>query len=198
MNVNLKTRLVGAMQRLVGRPVMRRFIRRQDGAVAVEFALVALPFLALMFAIMETALLFFAQQSLETVATDSARLIMTGQAQNQNFDRDKFKKAVCDRVAGLFDCMNGLNIDVQTFQSFAKLVEGQANPIPLDSSGNIDANKLGYQTGGPGDIVVVRLMYLWPITIPLPGYNLADVSGNKRLMISTVAFRNEPYAGDGT
>ena len=65
---------------------MRRFARGDDGAAAVEFGMVAAPFLALMFAIMETALVFFAGQTLETAVADSARLIMTGQAQSQSFD----------------------------------------------------------------------------------------------------------------
>ena len=41
-------------------------VRQQDGAAAVEFALVAAPFLAMVFAIMETAIVFFAGQALET------------------------------------------------------------------------------------------------------------------------------------
>jgi Flp pilus assembly protein TadG len=48
----------------------RRFVREKDGVVAVEFAIVAAPFLALMFAIMETALVFFASQVLETAVAD--------------------------------------------------------------------------------------------------------------------------------
>ncbi len=49
----------------------RRFARQQDGAAAVEFALVAAPFSALIFAILETALVFFAGQTLETAASAS-------------------------------------------------------------------------------------------------------------------------------
>ena len=44
---------------------LRRFARRQDGAAAVEFAFIAAPFLALLFAILETSLVFFAGQTLE-------------------------------------------------------------------------------------------------------------------------------------
>jgi Flp pilus assembly protein TadG len=36
----------------------RRFVRQQDGSVAVEFSLVAIPFLKSTFAILETALVF--------------------------------------------------------------------------------------------------------------------------------------------
>src|SRR6187551_2094422 len=70
-----------------------RFARRDDGAAAVEFGMVAAPFLALMFAIMETALVFFASQTLETAVADSARLIMTGQAQQGSFTQAQFKSA---------------------------------------------------------------------------------------------------------
>src|SRR5215210_2803224 len=78
-----------------------RLLRQQDGAAAVEFGLVAAPFLALLFAIMETALVFFAGQALETAVADSARLIMTGQAQSQGFSQGAFKTAVCQKIYGL-------------------------------------------------------------------------------------------------
>lgn len=48
----------------------RRLLRRQDGAVAVEFGLVAAPFLVLVFAIMETAIIFFSGQALETAVAE--------------------------------------------------------------------------------------------------------------------------------
>src|SRR6266581_1507167 len=63
------------------RNVLNRFRRNRRGSTVVEFALVAPMFIALLFAIIETALMFFASQVLETALQDSARLIMTGQAQ---------------------------------------------------------------------------------------------------------------------
>ena len=167
----------------------RRFVREKDGIAAVEFAIVAAPFLALMFAIMETALVFFASQVLETAVADSARLIMTGQAQSQNFTQVQFKQAVCAKILGLFDCGNGLQIDVKTYTGFASISTSK----PIDVNGNLQTN-FGYTPGGPGDIVVVRLMYQWPVYVSLLGLNsLADMSGNKRLIIATAAFRNEPF-----
>src|SRR4249919_657484 len=83
---------------------VRRLIRQQDGAAAIEFGIVAAPFLALIFAIIETAVVFFAGQTLETAGSDSARLIMTGQAQTQGFDQAAFKNAVCAKIYGLFNC----------------------------------------------------------------------------------------------
>lgn len=168
--------------------MLRRFLRRNDGAAAVEFAMVAAPFLALVFAILQTAVVFFAGQALETAAADSARLIMTGQAQKQGFSQAQFKEKVCSRVYGLFDCSSGIQVDVRTYSSFSAI----NNAKPVDSNGNLNMTA-SYQPGGPGDIVVVRLLYQWPVYVSLLGLNLADMAGNNRLLIATAAFRNEPY-----
>jgi Flp pilus assembly protein TadG len=58
-----------ARRRLLG----RRIRRDESGATAIEFGLVALPFFALMFAILETALLFLASQTLETASRTTTR-----------------------------------------------------------------------------------------------------------------------------
>ena len=77
------------------RNILRRFGRNRRGSAAVEFALVAPVFFALLFAIIETAIVFFAGQVLETVTQDSARLIMTGQAQTAAYTQAQFKTNVC-------------------------------------------------------------------------------------------------------
>jgi Flp pilus assembly protein TadG len=169
------------------RLTLRGFAGEEDGTAAIEFGLVAMPFLALVFAIIETALVFFANQVLESAAADSARLIMTGQAQTQGLNQDTFKQKVCSRIYGLFDCNSGVYVDVQKFSKFA-----DANlSTPLDANGNLDTSSFKYSPGGPGDIVVVRLMYQWPMFVSMLG--LSNMSNNNRLMIATAAFRNEPY-----
>jgi Flp pilus assembly protein TadG len=176
--------------------VLQRFARRQEGAAAVEFALVAAPFLALMFAIIETALVFFAGQALETAAADSARLIMTGQAQTQGYSEAKFKEAVCARIYGLFNCTGELFVDVKSYPKFS---DASANiSKPIDANGNLKTSEFGYNPGGPSQIVVVRLMYQWQVYVPLLGLNLADTAGSKRLLMATVAFCNEPFTGSSS
>jgi Flp pilus assembly protein TadG len=173
-----------ARRRLFAFRAMRRLARKEDGAAAIEFGLVAAPFLLLIFAIMETAFVFFAGQTLETAVADSARLIMTGQAQAKGMNQSTFKEAVCARVYGLFDCQNGVHIDVATYPSFSAI--NLSNP--LDANGNFQNNQV-FQPGGQGDIVVVRLFYQWPIYVSL----LSNMSGNKRLLVAAAAFRNEPF-----
>ena len=169
---------------------LRRFRRDEDGATAVEFGFVIAPFLAIMFAILETAIVFFAGQTLETAVGDSARLIMTGQAQAQSFNAAQFKTSVCSKIYGLFDCTK-IKIDVRAYSSFAI-----ADMTPPMDSGEVSAN-LSYNPGGPGDIVVVRVMYEWPIRLSFLSsdikFNLSNMSGGRRLITATAAFQNEPY-----
>ena len=67
---------------------------------------------------------------------------------------------------------------------------------PIDANGNLVKN-FTYDPGGPGCLVVVKLLYEWPVYLSLMGLNLADMSGKKRLLVATSAFRNEPYAPTG-
>ncbi len=172
------------------RRLIVRFGRRNDGAAAVEFAIVVVPFFALLFAIIELALVFWAGQVLETATHDTSRLIMTGQAQKQSFDKTRFKQELCNRVLGLFNCNAGMLIDVRTSGAFASANLGKP---ALKANGTVDDSGFQYQTGGPGDIVVVRVMYEWPLILRTFGLDLSDLPSGKRLLMSAVAFRNEPY-----
>lgn len=188
----IRSKLANRARRLPRGSVARRFVLRQDGAAAVEFALVAAPFFALIFAIVETALVFFAGQTLEAAATDSARLIMTGQAQAAGYSKDQFKtQVVCDYLkAGisLFDCQNGVTVDVKSYTSFAAI-----NTTPPVVNGKLDTTTMSYTPGNAGDIVVVRLYYQWPVYVTLLGNDLTNLSGGRRLLVATSVFRNEPF-----
>jgi Flp pilus assembly protein TadG len=174
------------------RLMARRFSRNRHGSTAVEFALVAPMFFLLLFAIMETALVFFAGQILEISAQDSARLIFTNQAQGK-LDATAFQKNLCDRIVVLMNC-GTLAIDVKVFPSFS-LIKASDLADPIDASGNFVSN-FTYPTASPGDTVVVRAFYQWPLFVTQLGYNMANIARNssssKKLLTATIAFRVEP------
>ena len=172
------------------------FARRQEGAAAVEFAMVAAPFLLLTFAILETALIFFAGQTLQAAAADSARLIMTGQAQTSGYSASDFKTQVCARIYGLFNCASSMTVDVKNYTSFSTAATGVSS-APT-TNGTFDSSKTGYSLGGPGCIQVVTLYYQWPVYIPLLNLNSANSGPNSRLLQATSVFKNEPYSTSGT
>jgi Flp pilus assembly protein TadG len=174
------------------RGAWRRFRRNRRGSAAVEFALVAPAFFALLFAIIETGIMFMAGQVLESVTQDAARSILTGQAQTAGYDMAHFKSnVVCPSgslASVLFDCVNGVYVDVQSYPSFSSITFS----TQIDGSNNF-INNMQFNPGGPGDKVVVRLFYQWPLFVTGLGYNIANLTGSKRLLIGTAAFQNEPY-----
>jgi Flp pilus assembly protein TadG len=184
-------RIATRFRRLTPIRAARRFARHEKGATAVEFGMVALPFLALTFAILETALVFFADQTLEAAVSDSARLILTGQAQTASYSQGDFKTQVCNRLYGMFDC-NKLTIDVKNYSSFAAVTT-----TPPVTDGKIDSTKTGYTPGGPGCIEAVSLYYAWPIYVTLLGNHLDNLGNGNRLLVATSVFRNEPFGGSG-
>ncbi|MGJ5179060.1 TadE/TadG family type IV pilus assembly protein [Bradyrhizobium oligotrophicum] len=165
------------------------FVRDSRAATAVEFALVAAPFLALIIALLQTFLVFFAQELLEAVVRQSGRLVMTGQVQAQNLDKDAFKQKVCDQVRIFFTC-DGLMVDMQVATAWSSA--NTATPtLTFDSHGAV-TNVWQYKPGSAGDIVVLRVMYVWPVMLGPLGFNLSNLSNGNRLIMASAAFQNEP------
>jgi Flp pilus assembly protein TadG len=188
---------MGMLLARIGRrflPIAKRFDNNDTGSAAVEFGLVALPFFACFFAIIEVGLVFFAGQVLETSVADAARLILTGQAQSQSFQLTDFKNRVCDTaVQTMFTCAN-IAVDVRPAASF-----GSADlTMPLNATTHLlDTSGFGYNNTQPCDIVVVRVIYEWPTFVRGLGLDLASSAStsHKHILMSTAAFRNEPFSG---
>ena len=171
--------------------LLRRFRRDRNGSAAVEFSMIAIPFFMMMFAIIETTIVFFANQVLETATQDTARLIMTGQAQLASMNAATFKTNFCTKLTAgnqstLFNC-DAVEIDVKSYPQFSN-IPTLTDPI---TNGNY-VSSTGYSPGHAGDIVVVRTFYQWPLVVTGLGYNPGNLNGNKRLLVSTAAFKNEP------
>jgi Flp pilus assembly protein TadG len=166
---------------------LRSFAGATRAATAVEFAIVAAPFIALLMAILQIGVVFIAQQVLQTATNQAARLIMTGQAQSGNMTAAQFQQTVCTDATSLFSC-SGIFVNVQTFSSFSGVA--MTNPV---QNGTFSNANLQYTPGGSGDIVVAQVFYQWPVYLGPLGFNISNLNGNKLLLVGTAAFRNEPY-----
>lgn len=165
----------------------RRLRRDRRGVTSIEFAIVSVPVIGLVFAIAETGLSLFSQHALDNAVMDASRQIMTGQAQNAGFDAAKFKADLCARITGLIDCANGVYIDVRSYSSPA--------PPPLKpvKNGMFDPSDFGYAPGGPNCIIVVRAAVKYRGYTPLLGTPAPELSDGNRVLMSTASFRNEPF-----
>jgi Flp pilus assembly protein TadG len=166
-----------------------RFLNDHGGASALEFAIVAAPLLLLLLGMLEVGLVNFANFELDNAVNYGARLVRTGQAQTDKFNAEKFKTEVCKKLTAPITC-EGLRLDVRHFSNFTSA--DLTNPI--DSSGNLKTS-FSFDPGGPGQIVVVRAFYEWDLTAKMPkDIALSNMANGNRLLMSTAAFRNEPYA----
>jgi len=192
------------LETTAGKGHRRRFVafaKDSKGATAVEFALVATPFLALVAALIQTFLIFFAQALLENAVRASARQILTGQTQTTDASLTQaqavaaFHQTVCNNSNVLFTCTN-IMVDVQVASNWSSANTGMPT-FTYNPDGTVSATSLAnlqFNPGNAGDIVVVRVMYLWPVFFgPIAG-NIANQANGSRLLMASAAFQNEPAA----
>lgn len=173
------------------RSVLGRFRRNRRGSAAVEFALVAPLFFCMLFAILETAIVFFANQVLENATQESARLILTRQAQTSGMSETAFKTDLCDRIKIMFNCEGNLANLIVDVKSFAP---GDTITItePIVSGALTGPFAYTLPPSGSPNTIVVRAFYQWPLYVTQLGYNIGNLTGGKRLLSATAAFHVEP------
>lgn len=176
--------MVGGLRRF-----SRRFRRAREGATAVEFGLVALPFLMMMFAVFELGLIFMIDSSLESAVIDTGRLVRTGQAQASDMDQDTFKEEVCSRMT-IFQapCNERLKVDVRTILNFE-----EAPPDPMADGEEFNPEDLGYDDGAARSLVLVSAWYSQPLFTPLLKDAMSRLGDGTAWITATTAFRNEPF-----
>jgi len=179
--------------RRVRRRLLGRLLRRRNGAVAVEYALILPVFLYFLIGIVEMAMLFYTTTVVDGSVTNAGRQIRTGQAQLSGNTLTTFQTQLCNSLGSVYDC-NSMTYNVQTFASFATV---SMPTVKLDADGNLvdaDGNPivLAFSAGGAGEITVVRVIYSWEFLTPLIGA-LMGGTNNTKLLSSTAVFRNEPY-----
>lgn len=178
------------LQRLAG-GLLRRWgaARDERGATIVEFAIVSMPFFALLIAIIQTSLVFFAQQALDTTGEKAVRQLMTGAVQRSNMTASQYKGLVCASLPVFMKCAK-LMVDVRTANGFSS-VDTSAPTITYDGGGN--PNNLVFSPGDSTRITVVRLMYVWDVAPGPLGFDLSTLSRGKRMMVSTFVFKAEQF-----
>jgi len=167
-----------------------RLAKGRDGAAAVEFALIALPFLMLVMGILEVALIYLVSTTLENATSDAARQIRTGQFQNgSTVTPAAFVTQICSEMTWLgSSCASNLFVDVRTYTSYTAITE----PTPI-SNKQITQASLTFAPGTAGSIVMVRAFYQWQLFTPGLDLMVATLNGGSTLITATAAFKNEPY-----
>lgn len=168
-----------------GRPPSPGGRRRERGAVALEFAVIVLPFLTVVFGIVILSFLFVAQSLLDNAARDAARMIRIGLYTGSGYQAS-LKAQLCGNELSLGNfslihhCTQNLLVRVVAAPTGSPAGSGFWNLTTVDfgSGGTQEFDALG-----PKNDVVLQIGY--PFATFARGYTPT--------LMSTMAFQTEPY-----
>jgi len=155
---------------------IRRFTEDVRGAVAIEFALVALPFFLIVANICEQGLIMVTEYSLQRGTENASRQIRTGQAT----DEADFRNAVCEAAVVVPLCERRVRIQVRNAAKFADLKTTVAGEI--------------FEPGSSSSAVKVRVTYRWELLFFSFTSIISNTADDRAYRIAvTSVFRNEPF-----
>lgn len=176
----------------------------EGGQAILEFALVGPIFIAMVCAIMEFSGIMFVQALLEGGAREASRYGLTGQTPDGVTRAEQIQSIVEANAFGIIE-VDELEMETLVYESFESV--GEPEPF-TDQNGNggydagepftdINGNSAwdddmgAAGLGGPGDVVVYRISYDWPIMVPL----FEPFFGETVTLRANIAIRNEPFPG---
>lgn len=188
MSTSAKPRLRSLCARMLD-----RFRSDAEGVVAIEFALVAMPFLMLVAAIFECCLVCLGQLTLDTAMDRATRAVFTGSFQEASDGTDpgeRMRKDLCVSFV-MFNCAD-LKVEVTTAASFAQ--SGARDPYDPEGKGLAKDFGSRFDCPGGNDIVTVRVATTVSRFFPFLDLTHRPVGHDRQLIMSTAVFKAEPYA----
>ena len=173
--------------------LLRTLRRNEDGVTAVEFGLIAFPFLILIVALLETALVHMTTLDLENAVKTASRQIRTGQAQVAALTSTQFKDLVCANTVLIDSCKTNPNlvIDVRSYDDFDTI---STDPSEIfDEFGEFTGSE-NFSLGSGLKVVVVRAYYKMGLLAQVPIVGLANAGPHHRMLNAISVFRNEPFS----
>ena len=172
------------------RKAFRRYSRDDQGVTAIEFAMVGLPFFMLVLGILEFGLAFFVNRIVDNAVLEASRLVRTGQG--QAFSVNTFRDKLCQSMPVLPCNAGKVQVKVEKIKSFGTAgTNFDKLPPMLDKDGKPTGDQYDPNIGR-SEIVVVRVIYRWPMFSSFLNFGAGDGSGERKLY-STHIFRTEPW-----
>ena len=165
--------------------VVGRFAREERAVSAVEFAATAPIIVAIILCTLQTGIIFVAKAFLETGAEQAARDVLDNKG--ASWSQAQFNTDVCNQLSALFTCGN---LIIQLGQ----LPQSATSVTPYLPQFNADGtlqNPTSFSAGTGGEIMLLTVMYEWPVYGGILGLNWGGFSNGTMLMTSTQIFRVE-------
>ena len=179
-----------------------RLFTDKNGASAVEFAIVAPVFIAMMFSLYEIGWYYYQTSIMDAATADASRLIETGQVQKMSGNAAAKKQFIYDEVCNVLNkfgsCSERLTVEVNTYTTFAQLAAASATPATCADAPQADQDAIPFNPGSDLQIVRVRVCFLYSPVNPAIGLDFREAGSNYRRLVSTSVFCNEPYSSNGS
>ncbi|MGA8172164.1 MAG: TadE/TadG family type IV pilus assembly protein [Methylocystis sp.] len=151
------------------------FLKNRDGATAIEFAMVGIPFLGLLCAIFQTGLVYFEAAQLQEATQTASRAILTQSAAAGMTYRTFLHTYACGQMSGMFTCDN-LRADVQSPATWTAADALDAGTFYNNANNTLDST---ITMPAAGNIAVVRILY--------PMSQMAAIIGGTALQAGSIA-----------
>lgn len=172
-----------------------KWLKESKASAAVEFSLLAIPYITLVLVTIEISLMFASATLLEGATGSASRLIRTGQIQQAvatgggvNAEQ-MFRDQLCGYMTVLIDCTEVTveSIPMANYTDFGDV------GIQFDADGDVVGQ--GFATGASNDKVLVRVSYRYSLMTPLAGQLLGGPDSSL-LFVSTIVLQTEPYEAE--
>lgn len=167
--------------------LLRSLSKDRKGSAAIEFAILALPFFVVIFAIAEIAVMYFVDSGLDAALHKAVRSVRVGVASNGNWDSKKFKDVVCGELSFSFGCATKLKVRATVITNMASITK--INPI----TGGSLAITEDFNLGVSGSYVLVQAYLPWNPTFKLYAVSSARLADGSYLLGSAELIKNEPF-----
>lgn len=173
------------------RPVFQTWIKRQDGAVSMEFITVMPLAVAVFFASAESGILSLRKTFLDRALETTIRELRLGLISDTS--PANLKSLICSRMAMVDNCLGNLTLEMNVRTSFANLTVPATTNNCVNRATNIEP-VLTYQPGAANELVLVRACLVQDIVFPT---SVAQVlvfgtENQEFKLISTTMFVKEP------
>lgn len=186
------------------RKLLDLFRRRNEGATAVEFALIAPAFFMVTWGTIEVGMLALASTLLEGAVREAGRAGITGYAPTGQ-TREQYVKDTVKKFTANFLDIDKIAIETKSYSSFSNVGQPEAFVDRSPYNGTYDAGESFSDTNGngkwdsdqgktglgdPGSVVLYTLTYKWDF---FAGYAKEIFGVPSVNLTAAVAVRNEPF-----
>jgi Flp pilus assembly protein TadG len=180
-----------------------RLRRDEDGATAVEFALIAVPFFMLLLGTLGVCQLFFWIFTAENAVWTASRDMRTGAFQTSaagspyagktgDLLKTEFKNQICKLTINKADCVANSVVLVQSTNLGGTINDPQCTTSTNALVADTDA-MAAFSSGAQSSVVMVTLCYAWGFGGKLPFLPLPKMSNGAYLIQASAVFETEPY-----